>query len=394
MAVVGNVAMANSSAGSDISLSQRNKSIDGWRGISVTLVIVSHVLFFRFGENWKIIPFHDLLHGSSGWQFVIIVATNALYRFLSPLGGIGVDFFFVISGFLITKLLISEEERNGSVSIAAFYVRRICRIMPAFYVFLFTVFVLWGCGLVYLSPEAFVFSMAYACNIFVLRCTWWLSHTWSLSVEEQFYLVWPVIFVLTMRYRPNAIVIVFIILIAGSLTYPDLDPFAYIAAGALVASASWVRVVVEKLATGPVIIGSLVILLGRPAVASLPLAYVATGALGPVLVLVILFGTVLGKGPLVPVVSMPAMQNIGAISYSLYLWQQLSTAPGMWADTETGAARLDGRQPLLLFLFIIPAMASYVWIERPAIALGARWSAWITGRAMRAARALRDQEAG
>ncbi len=108
--------------------------------------------------------------------------------------GFGVLTFFVISGFLITHLLIQESELTGNISIRNFYVRRALRILPAFYVYWLVVVVgstifhdriIWGqaiCSLFYVS------NYYQGLHNYPIG---FLAHTWSLSVEEQFYLIWP-----------------------------------------------------------------------------------------------------------------------------------------------------------------------------------------------------------
>jgi len=117
---------------------------------------------------------------------------------VSP-GGLGVLAFFVLSGFLITWLLLAEQQRFGTVSLRAFYARRVLRLFPAFYVywFLATVTVL-------ALGKRFVFGEALAAFFYVHNYyqafqdtpATAFSHTWSLGVEEQFYLLWPVLFLL------------------------------------------------------------------------------------------------------------------------------------------------------------------------------------------------------
>src|SRR5438105_3314001 len=124
-------------------------------------------------------------------------------------GGHGVLAFFVISGFLITWLLLQEEARRGAVSLRLFYVRRTLRIFPAFYAF----WLLWT-GALLLSgrpihwPQA-LSALGYVSNYYQAISgdpNTGYSHTWSLAIEEQFYLLWPMSFI-ALRRRPRAIAI-------------------------------------------------------------------------------------------------------------------------------------------------------------------------------------------
>jgi peptidoglycan/LPS O-acetylase OafA/YrhL len=118
-------------------------------------------------------------------------------------GDLGVTFFFVLSGFLITWLLLKEWDRTGRVSLRAFYTRRVLRIFPAYYVFI----AVWGVLYFVLrpehpGPEVVVAGLTYTVNYlnaFNGYTTPGISHAWSLAVEEQFYLLWPALFILLMR---------------------------------------------------------------------------------------------------------------------------------------------------------------------------------------------------
>jgi len=118
-------------------------------------------------------------------------ANNGTFA-LSP-GPYAVIFFFVLSGFLITTLLLREEDRSGLVNLRAFWLRRAIRILPAFYVFL-----LIQALLIRRVPDDFVAAAFYMSNYFQAFKGWvttLIGPTWSLSVEEQFYFLWPMLFV-------------------------------------------------------------------------------------------------------------------------------------------------------------------------------------------------------
>src|SRR5579872_376896 len=204
-------------------MEHRSGLIDGWRGISIILVIIGHLVSFRFEWVGHPVSLHQM-----GFSFSLL--SEIFLRILAWGGELGVRIFFVISGFLITHLLLTEEKRAGSVSIAAFYVRRFCRIVPAFSVYLATIYFLRSSGLVRLDSNAFIRSAAYVCNFSEFKCSWWLAHTWSLSVEEQFYLVWPCLFLLIPR-RSIALLTIFAVMSVISIRFEQATSFAHIEIG-------------------------------------------------------------------------------------------------------------------------------------------------------------------
>jgi peptidoglycan/LPS O-acetylase OafA/YrhL len=132
------------------------------------------------------------------------------YHITSPRipGGLGVLAFFVLSGFLITWLLLQEYDRYGTVSLRLFYLRRSLRIFPAFYVYWAAVVGgRWVSGKRILWPQA-IASFFYANDYYqAIRGdpNTALSHTWTLAIEEQFYLLWPAAFLVLARDRTKAL---------------------------------------------------------------------------------------------------------------------------------------------------------------------------------------------
>jgi peptidoglycan/LPS O-acetylase OafA/YrhL len=148
-------------------------SLDGLRAIAVASVLVFHA------SLWD-----DRLHWGGGW--------------------VGVDMFFVISGFLITRLLLAEFERHGRISLKHFYVRRALRLYPLIVVALVAALVLhlWLSPTSTLRPRGIglVGIGFYFVNWVIVhqqsnRSMGIFSHLWTLSIEEQFYLLWPVILI-------------------------------------------------------------------------------------------------------------------------------------------------------------------------------------------------------
>lgn len=156
----------------------------------------------------------------------IVVIFHAMPSSMSG-GFIGVDIFFVISGFLITRNIVSEIDA-GDWSFSRFYLRRIARLFPAlFATVLFTLIAAWW----YLDPEALerlgrtaIFTVLSASNIFfwteagyfdAAAITKPLLHTWSLSVEEQFYMVWPLLLTAVFFSRSLAMVKIGLIIVGA-----------------------------------------------------------------------------------------------------------------------------------------------------------------------------------
>lgn len=118
---------------------------------------------------------------------------------LSHYGFLGVDLFFVISGYLITTLLLREEARDGAFSLSGFYWRRVLRILPVYYLLVTVVGVYYIVGrgeTQYL--EIWPYYYLFLSN-FLTDHIHMLYPTWSLAVEEQFYLIWPLLLLLVPR---------------------------------------------------------------------------------------------------------------------------------------------------------------------------------------------------
>jgi len=159
---------------------QRIPSLYGVRAISITLVVICHL------ANWKHIslPFPTIY------------------------GALGVRIFFVLSGFLITKLLLREHERSATISVRDFYVRRAYRIFPAAAVYLLVVAIVFWHQLRWYDIATAAFYLANMQSY----PQWMLGHLWSLSIEEQFYLLWP--FALKTWFRHKAAILVGVMVFA------------------------------------------------------------------------------------------------------------------------------------------------------------------------------------
>jgi peptidoglycan/LPS O-acetylase OafA/YrhL len=146
------------------------------------------------------------LDGLRALAILLVLLDHSLTNFEG--GGIGVSVFFVLSGFLITTLLVRERERTGNVSLRLFYSRRALRLYPALLVMLAVTIVL-GC-----SAKMGLIAATYTTDIYnavTSNSTGPYQHTWSLSLEEQFYLLWPLLLApLALRYRRHAVPILLV----------------------------------------------------------------------------------------------------------------------------------------------------------------------------------------
>lgn len=151
------------------------------------------------------------IRGIDGLRAIAAISVYLLHAGLpfAQRGGIGVDVFFVISGFVITRSLLAEYDHSRAIDIAAFYVRRAVRLWPALAVMVMT-FALIDPARVSLKYEILP-SLLYYSNwtrAFDFGGPVILGHTWTLSVEEQFYLVWPLVLLACLRWRSHAVAIV------------------------------------------------------------------------------------------------------------------------------------------------------------------------------------------
>jgi len=146
------------------------------------------------------------LDGIRGMSFLIVFVAHAGLKGIVP-AHFGLTLFFFLSGYLITTLMRMEWERTGTVSIRQFYLRRVLRILPPFYLVLFVAMALTAAGWLggFLTRTGIVWQASHLTNYYIIRYGWWdgmppgTSVYWSLAVEEHFYLVFPLLFLLLRR---------------------------------------------------------------------------------------------------------------------------------------------------------------------------------------------------
>jgi peptidoglycan/LPS O-acetylase OafA/YrhL len=155
------------------------------------------------GDGWRL-GRRPALDGVRGLAIIMVILDHIALKGLAAAGSVGVTVFFTLSGFLITALLLEEHDATGTADLRAFYRRRALRLFPALVAFLGAMLVVWrvvGPGAA--TPLDVLLALSYFGNWFSAAGTdlHGLTHTWSLAVEEQFYLVWPCIFAILSRLR-------------------------------------------------------------------------------------------------------------------------------------------------------------------------------------------------
>jgi len=316
--------------------------LDGVRGLAIVMVVLGHA------HLWP-----------TGWAF-----------------GYGVDIFFVLSGYLITSLLVGEWQASGRVSLSGFYARRARRLLPALAAFLAGLAIVGVVGIElgrisWLGFAVTGLNCLYVTNWFSAlhdlgSGNLYVSHLWSLAEEEQFYLVWPLVLIgafrsqATMRQLRTLVVGVVVFAFVCELYtaargtvwfygYSPLSRSTPLAAGCLLAF-----VPPARLFAGQWIgLGMLTIAVALP-------VYVHIGGgmlMAPVWRLVVTAAALLLITQAGRLLAWKPLVWVGLISYSLYLWHPLLIhvlpKDRLWSHA------------LAVALSVLAAAASYRWIEQP-----------------------------
>jgi len=310
------------------------------------------------------------------------------------LGGfIGVDIFFVISGYLITSIILKELLITGKFSFPKFYERRIRRILPALLLIMLASLPL---AWLYLLPTSFVdfsksilYSLGFGSNFYfhfsgeeygaISGFFKPLLHTWSLSVEEQYYILFPIILLISLRFFKNYIIIIFLIgfllslIIAdwGSKNYPSLTFYILptrgweLLAGSILAyyelklghrsQNKILNIVLPYIGLFLILISILFFNDGtrHPSLITLP----------PIIGVCLIIWFTSKKKLVTNILSSKILVGIGLISYSLYLWHYPVFAYARITDFAQGDIF---RKIFIALIIIILSILSYFFVERPA----------------------------
>ncbi len=335
----------------------RIKELDGWRAISVLLVVVHHLGAFQYAE--------------------FTAPHLRIASFLRYCGPLGVRVFFVISGFVICRLLILEERRFGAVSLRGFYIRRVFRILPPYCFCLASICLLFSLQWIVGSWPAILTAAIFLSDFHPLAIeNWFTGHTWSLAVEEQFYLIFPTLWVLTRGAARRYLFLIFLSILAAWsvcagifnwnwLTTPAVRTgFTCIACGVVMAMfesrARAIARAVPGIAMAAIAFG----LLWEPqGYSGWKPAFYQNVYAPPAIALLLIFSVERG-GLLSKFLRWGPVQAVGLTSYGIYLWQQLFTAP---AKDYTAVGK-----PIALFLPLLFVIIPFSWffIEKPAMRIG------------------------
>jgi len=315
----------------------RIPSLDGLRAISIALVVIGH---------WAELRYHSDIAGA--------------------FANLGVRIFFILSGYLITTLLLKEHGKTATINLREFYIRRAYRILPAAYFFMLAAFIIFWGDLRWIHMAA---AALYVAN-FDFTHPWFLGHLWSLSVEEQFYFLWPGVLKKWFRHRVRILISVVafapVYRIACHLlglhgradeTFPAVADI--LAVGCLLAlfstrlpkiKVSWAAAMIFPVVLVPIYLGAL----------RFHLTTVLLFVLWPVMHLSIAGLVAHAVQRAYWILNVKPVVWLGKISYSLYLWQQLfayGQHPRPW---------------YFMFAAVAMASASYYLVEMPMLRLRER----------------------
>jgi len=338
----------------------RIPSLDGLRAISISMVLAGHAASGIAALRNRPVLLYTLFNGNRG-----------------------VSVFFVISGFLITSLLLQEDELKGKISLKYFYLRRAFRILPPFWMFLAGIVLLWRLGFLETTwgnlAIAFTFLRDY------LRGDWWTGHSWSLSVEEHFYLLWPAVLVLAGRRKSLWIASALIVSapvirllshlfltgkmgpIENFMFHMRMDSLMFGCVLAMIQKSHVFNRIIKRFLHWPGMFAALLFFLFLSGYLNyrfqgyylLPFGYTLEAVAISYLLLYFvrkpdsIGGRLLNSKPLV---------HLGLISYSLYLWQQI------FLTDLLGSSRL-GKFPVNLIAAFLAAELSWKVVEQPALRL-------------------------
>ncbi len=351
------------------------------RAISIIMVLLGHLK-------------ETLPAAMTNNKFFMLFFDNGGFLANAPLG---VMIFFVISGYLITRLLIAEKQKTGTISLKNFYIRRILRIFPVFYLYIIVIVLL----KIFFIPELFEsYALVGVAALYVWNYShliihksasdngaWFFGHFWSLSMEEQFYLIWPFMFWKLSSETLKKVTIWIIVLMPfvrvatyffmrgsrgqiGMMLHTGGNVIFIGCLGALLENTNFFKEKISRLIYNNKVIWATGVFLF---IVSCLLSRFAKGlyvvpagtTLNSLCIILLLFWCVNVPSKVADFLNTKVMIEIGILSYSLYIWQQLflTTTIHYWFN----------QFPQNIFLVFIVASISYYGIEKPILQLKAKF---------------------
>jgi peptidoglycan/LPS O-acetylase OafA/YrhL len=344
-------------------------ALNGLRGIAILMVLLYH-----FGANYYLWPFHIFIDGD-----------------------FGVYIFFIISGFLITTLLLKEKVKYGIISLKHFYSKRALRIIPVAYLFLLVMVVLTYFYHFRITGSNFLSSFLFYKN-FPYQSDAYTGHFWTLAAEVQFYLIFP--FLLTLNINRYLVTVLTLVILV-----PLISVLGYYNAGLLNSGSALrttIQIIMYSFWKGPfiILIGSLAALLLFKEIISIKkkndnyflsfILFVTAIVISSqtfllyfkylsecfafILIAWVVLLSLKGNDLLSAILGHPVVVRIGIIAYSLYVWQQLFIGNRLWQPWM----KMFHGYPIwalllikLAYVFLI-AFFSYYFFERKFLKLKSR----------------------
>lgn len=332
-------------------------SLDGLRAVAIVSVILRHLALYTSWGDW-------------------VDKT------------LGIQIFFIISGFLITTLLLKEKVRTGKVSLKNFYIRRILRIFPVAYLFIAVLIILNYIFKLDIPAKSFLTSVLYLKN-FPIAGEWYTGHFWSLAVEEQFYLLVPILLVTNINRYIKLILLLFILVpMIGFLGFNNVGVFysnrpthvvtfiflALLDQGTLyILLGSLFSILVFKNVLDPGRFKSNYFLSTFCFLAAVLIHFCEVLYISNIIFAVLMgFVIVINLNEnnfLTSILSNRFFVKIGILSYSMYIWQQIFTLNQPWK----GYFPYSDNVWLNMAALLLVAYCSYMFYERWFLKLKSRF---------------------
>ena len=333
--------------------------LDGLRGISIIIVLLSHIFRFTY--------------------------TGTFFY-----GEVGVHIFFVISGFLITTILLKEKVIYGKVSLKNFYLRRTLRIFPVAYLFLVVVLILNSVFHLDIKAKSFLAAFFYFKNVPSQNISeWYTGHFWTLSIEEQYYLLAPALLVISPnKFLKAAFAFIFLVLFLEFVVFTKIvDPlpqtFLYKAVygiinlfgkgtvSILIGSISSILIFKKIITTQNLKAGyyvTFILFIAAVIIFTYSSHYIIDMFVPEafaIIIAVIIIINLNTTNLMTVILDNKALKFIGVLSYSLYVWQEIFTYNQPWQH----AFKYSDSILLNLIALSIVACLSYFFYEKPILKL-------------------------